>query len=52
MVAWGAVPELLARVAAFHAAGADHVALIPLDPAGVTEHLPTLEALAEVGLTA
>lgn len=52
MVAWGAIPEVLARVAALHAAGADHVALIPLDASGVTEHLPTLEALAEVGLTA
>ena len=52
LVAWGAMPELIARVAAFHAAGADHIALIPLDPAGLTEHLPALEALAEVGLTA
>jgi len=52
MVAWGAMPELLGRVAACHAAGAEHVALIPLDPGGVTEHLPALEALAEVGLTA
>jgi hypothetical protein len=29
-------------------AGADHVALIPLSPDGATEHLPALEALADV----
>jgi hypothetical protein len=28
------------------AAGADHVAIIPIAPDGATEHLPTLEALA------
>ena len=28
------------------AAGADHVAIIPLAADGTTEHLPTLEALA------
>ncbi len=52
MVAWGAMPALLARVAALHAAGADHVPLIPLDAAGLTENLAALEALEEVGLTA
>lgn len=46
MVAWGDADALRARVAAHHAAGADHVAVIPLSPAGVTEHLPVLEALA------
>ena len=29
-----------------HAAGADHVAIIPVAPDGSTEHLPVLEALA------
>ena len=29
-----------------HAAGADHVAIIPLAPDGTTEHAPTLEQLA------
>jgi probable F420-dependent oxidoreductase len=47
MVAWGPVPEILARLRAFQDAGADHVALIPLASDGATEeHLPTLEALA------
>ena len=45
MVAIGPVPTLRARLAALHAAGADHVALIPRAAAGTTEHLPTLEAL-------
>jgi probable F420-dependent oxidoreductase len=48
IVAWGAAEEVRARVAAFHAAGADHVAVIPLAPDGRTEHLPALEALAPV----
>jgi probable F420-dependent oxidoreductase len=46
MVAWGTADELRARIAEHHAAGADHVAVIPLSPAGATEHLPTLVALA------
>lgn len=52
MVAWGPVDALRARIAAMHAAGADHVALIALAPGGnagripLTEHLPMLEALA------
>jgi probable F420-dependent oxidoreductase len=47
MVAWGPVPEILARLRAMQDAGADHVALIPLAPDGGTEeHIPTLEALA------
>lgn len=45
MVAWGDAPTLRERLAGMHAAGADHVALIPLAPDGTTEHLPTLEAL-------
>jgi probable F420-dependent oxidoreductase len=46
MVAWGSAATLRQRIAEMHAAGADHVALIPLAPDGLTEHLPTLEALA------
>ena len=46
MVAWGDPKAIRARVAALAGAGADHVALIPLTPDGVTEHLPLLEALA------
>ena len=46
MVAIGAVAAVRDRIGAFHDAGADHVALIPLAPDGATEHLPSLEALA------
>jgi probable F420-dependent oxidoreductase len=46
MVAWGDVGALRARIAELVAAGADHVAVIPLGPDGTTEHLPVLEALA------
>jgi probable F420-dependent oxidoreductase len=46
MVAQGDVEALRARVAELIAAGADHVAVIPLGPDGTTEHLPVLEALA------
>jgi probable F420-dependent oxidoreductase len=46
MVAWGTVDAVLERIAAYHAAGADHVAIIPIAPDGITEHLGTLEALA------
>jgi probable F420-dependent oxidoreductase len=46
MVAQGDVEALRARLAELVAAGADHVAVIPLGPDGTTEHLPTLEALA------
>jgi probable F420-dependent oxidoreductase len=48
MVAWGDAEAIHARVGAMVAAGADHVALIPLSPDGLTEHLPVLEALATV----
>ena len=51
MVAWGPVPDLLGRVTRLHRAGADHVALIALGPDGTTEHLSTLEALAEIAAT-
>ncbi len=46
MVAWGNVGALRERLAAFHAAGADHVAIIPIAPDGTDEHLPVLEAHA------
>jgi probable F420-dependent oxidoreductase len=46
MVAWGDVEALRGRIAALVEAGADHVAMIPLSPAGVTENLAVLEAMA------
>lgn len=46
MVAWGLAARLRESLAELHAAGADHVAVIPLDANGVTEYLPVLEALA------
>ncbi|HEY7525313.1 MAG TPA: LLM class flavin-dependent oxidoreductase [Candidatus Limnocylindria bacterium] len=46
MVAWGDVETLRDRTAELVAAGADHVALIPLSPEGVTENLAVLEAMA------
>ena len=46
MVAVGSAALARERIAALHAAGADHVAILPLASDGATEHLPTLEALA------
>jgi probable F420-dependent oxidoreductase len=47
MVAWGDADALRQRVREMLAAGADHVAVIPLAPDGTSEEdLPTLEALA------
>jgi probable F420-dependent oxidoreductase len=46
IVAWGSASALAERIAAMRAAGADHVAIIPVAPDGQTEHLPVLEALA------
>ena len=46
MVAIGPAAVAHARIDALRAAGADHVAIIPIAPDGATEHLPTLEALA------
>lgn len=46
MVAWGSAEDVHGRVAELVAAGADHVAIIPLSADGGTEHLPTLEAIA------
>ena len=45
VVAWGSAEQVRQRVAEFHAAGADHVAILPLatDEAGA---MATLEALA------
>ena len=45
-VAWGTVDTVLGRLAALHAAGADHVTIIPVAPDGSTDRLATLEALA------
>jgi len=49
MVAWGSVERVRDRIAALHAAGADHVALIPLAADGTSERLATLETLAPGG---
>lgn len=46
MVAWGPVEAVRARIAELLAAGADHVAIVPVSPDGTTERLATLEALA------
>ncbi len=46
MIAWGDLPSLHARIRAMHQAGADHVALIPLEPDGTDANLPAIEALA------
>lgn len=46
MVAWGSVAVVSGRIAGLHAAGADHVAIVPLSPDGTSERLETLEALA------
>jgi probable F420-dependent oxidoreductase len=46
MVAWGDADSLRARLGEVLAAGADHVALIPVTPTGDTVDLPVLEALA------
>ena len=46
MVIWGDVAEVRGRIAALEDAGADHVAIIPLDADGQGEYLPVLEALA------
>ena len=46
MVATGSVDDARRRIDGLLAAGADHVAVIPVAPDGTTEHLPTLEAMA------
>jgi probable F420-dependent oxidoreductase len=47
MVACGSLELARARIGEYLAAGADHVAIIPLDADGRTDHVATLEALAE-----
>ncbi|HEX6139019.1 MAG TPA: TIGR03620 family F420-dependent LLM class oxidoreductase [Candidatus Limnocylindria bacterium] len=46
MVAWGDAEALHARIGELVAAGADHVAIIPLGADGTTENLSVLEDLA------
>ena len=46
MVAWGDAASLRSQLGEILAAGADHVALVPLGPAGETVDLPVLESLA------
>jgi probable F420-dependent oxidoreductase len=46
MVVAGSADDARARVDELLAAGADHVAIIPIGPDGTTEHLPALEAMA------
>ena len=46
MVAWGEADALRARLGEVLAAGANHVAIVPLTLAGDTVDLPVLEALA------
>jgi probable F420-dependent oxidoreductase len=46
MVARGDADAIRAGIAELVEAGADHVAIIPVSPDGLTEHLPLLEALA------
>jgi alkanesulfonate monooxygenase SsuD/methylene tetrahydromethanopterin reductase-like flavin-dependent oxidoreductase (luciferase family) len=46
VVAWGSPRQVRARIAEFHAAGADHVAILPTSADGTNEHVPVLEALA------
>ena len=48
MVALGDPSRIAQRLTALLEAGADHVALIPLGPGGTTEHMPAIEALAEL----
>ena len=45
MIATGGPDEAKGRIEELAAAGADHVAIIPIAPDGRTEHLPTLEAM-------
>jgi probable F420-dependent oxidoreductase len=46
VVAWGDPERVLGRIAEFHAAGADHVAVIPTGPDGASDSMAVLEALA------
>jgi probable F420-dependent oxidoreductase len=46
MVVTGSADDARARIDELQAAGADHVAIIPIDVDGTTESLPVLEAVA------
>jgi probable F420-dependent oxidoreductase len=46
LVAWGSPEQVRQRIAEFHAAGADHVAILPLAADGGDASLATVEALA------
>jgi probable F420-dependent oxidoreductase len=46
VVAWGEIETLRGRLGEMQMAGADHVAIIPVDARGDTVALPVLEALA------
>jgi probable F420-dependent oxidoreductase len=46
MVVLGSIADARDRIAGMHAAGADHVAVIPIAPDGSDDHLPTLEVMA------
>jgi hypothetical protein len=46
IVAIGDVAGARARIAAFHDAGVDHVAVIPIGPDGKVAYAPTVEAFA------
>jgi len=47
LVAWGDAKSIRARIDALHAAGADHVALIPLGPDGRHANLPVIDAIGD-----
>lgn len=47
VMAWGDGAAIRSRVDELHAAGADHVALIPLDHGGRQAHHPVLEAIVD-----
>lgn len=46
MVAWGSAEQVRQRIAEFHAAGADHVAILPLAADADRSPMSTVEALA------
>lgn len=46
LVAWGSPEQVRQRIAQFHAAGADHVAILPLAVDGADSSLAAVEALA------
>lgn len=46
MVAWGSPEQVRQHIAEFHAAGADHVAIVPLATDDTESSLATVEALA------